>query len=476
LCNIELWKNTYIFERKRIYMLKNKVVEIIDSHEAELTFIARKIWEKPEAGYSEVFASQLQRQFLEEKGFTIKSIEGLDTAFIAEYGSGEPVIGFLGEYDALEGQSQKVSAQKEPVAEGEAGHGCGHNLLGAGSLGAALALKELMEAEGSKGTVRYYGCPAEELLSGKVRMAAAGAFSDLTCAFSWHPFDINAPFYAGANAVANVNFRFRGTASHAAQSPQNGRSALDAVELMNVGVNYLREHVIDSVRIHYVITNGGERPNIVPANAASWYTVRGPKASDMKSTLERIVKIAKGASMMTETEMEYEVVSAAYDYLPNRTLTSVIEENMKLVGAPKYSREDYDFAEKISSTMTREQREAVLAGFGASKSLSSKLLHDELGGVNMHNMTVGGSFDMGDVSYVIPCAQLAAAAWPLGTPAHTWQACAASGHGMGYKAAMMASKVLAMAACDVINDSSLAEKAWEEFRTETKGQTYKGIL
>lgn len=250
-------------------MSKNRIVEIIDSHESKITDIARKIWENPEPCYKEVFASGIQRQFLKENGFIIKDIEGMDTAFNAEYGSGEPVIGFMGEYDALDGQSQKVSAEKEPVTAGAAGHGCGHNLLGAGSLGAALGLKELMESEGIKGIVRYYGCPAEELLSGKVRMAAAGAFEDLTCAFSWHPFDINAPFYAGANAVANVNFRFKGIASHAAQAPQNGRSALDAVELMNVGANYLREHVIDSVRIHYIITEGGERPNIVPASAAS---------------------------------------------------------------------------------------------------------------------------------------------------------------------------------------------------------------
>ncbi|HEY5576427.1 MAG TPA: amidohydrolase, partial [Clostridiaceae bacterium] len=369
-----------------------------------------------------------------------------------------------------------VSAKKEPVTAGTAGHGCGHNLLGAGSLGAALGLKELMETEDIKGTVRYYGCPAEELLSGKVRMAAAGAFEDLTCAFSWHPFDINAPFYAGANAVANVNFRFKGIASHAAQAPQNGRSALDAVELMNVGVNYLREHVTDSVRIHYVITDGGERPNIVPARAASWYTVRGPKVHEMKDALDRIIKIANGAAMMTETEMEYEITAAAYDYMPNRFLPSVVEENMKFVGTPKYEKEDYDFAEEIAATMSKDQRESVLAGFGASRSLSAKVLHDELGNVNMQNMTVGGSFDMGDVSYIVPCAQLAGAAWPLGTPAHTWQACAASGHSVGYKAAIMASKVLAAAAYDIMKDSKLADKAWDEFKTETNGKEYKSII
>jgi aminobenzoyl-glutamate utilization protein B len=456
-------------------MFKNRIVQIIDSHENEIIDIARKIWENPEAGYKEVFASDLQRQFLKENGFTIKPVEGIDTAFIAEYGSGDPVIGFMGEYDALEGQSQKVSAVKEPVTAGASGHGCGHNLLGAGSIGAVLGLKELMEAEGIKGTVRYYGCPAEELLSGKVRMAAAGAFDDLTCAFTWHPFDISSPFYAGANAVANVNFRFKGIASHAAQAPQNGRSALDAVELMNVGVNYLREHVADSVRIHYVITGGGERPNIVPSNAASWYTVRGPKVDDMKDALDRVIKIANGAAMMTETEMEYEITAAAYDYMPNRFLTSVVEENMKFVGAPKYVKEDYDFAEKIAATMSKDQRESVLAGFGASRSLSAKVLHDELGNVNMQNMTVGGSFDMGDVSYIVPCAQLAVAAWPLGTPAHTWQACAASGHSMGYKAAIMASKVLAAAAYDIMLDGTLADKAWDEFRIETNGKDYKSI-
>jgi aminobenzoyl-glutamate utilization protein B len=457
-------------------MFKNRIVEIIDSHESEITDIAKQIWENPEAGYKEVFASGLQSKFLKENGFVIKAVEGMDTAFIAEFGSGKPVIGFMGEYDALEGQSQKVSASMQPVTAGSSGHGCGHNLLGAGSLGAALGLKELMEAEDIKGTVRYYGCPAEELLSGKVRMAAAGAFDDLTCALSWHPFDINAPFYAGANAVANINFRFKGIASHAAQAPQNGRSALDAVELMNVGVNYLREHVADSVRIHYVITNGGERPNIVPASAASWYTVRGPKVHEMRDALDRIIKIADGAAMMTETGMDYEIISAAYDYMPNRFLTSVIEENMKFVGAPKYGKEDYDFAKEIAATMSKDQRESVLTGFGASRSLSAKVLHDELGSVNMQNMTVGGSFDMGDVSYIVPCAQLAVAAWPLGTPAHTWQACAASGHSMGYKAAIMASKVLATAAYDVMNDSTLADKAWDEFRIETKGKDYKSII
>ena len=464
-----------MFLKGREKMFKNRIVEIIDSHENEITDIARKIWENPEPGYKEVFASGIQSKFLKENGFTIKAIDGMDTAFIAEYGSGKPVIGFMGEYDALEGQSQKISASMQPINAGAAGHGCGHNLLGAGSLGAALGLKELMEEEGIKGSIRYYGCPAEELLSGKVRMAATGAFSDLTCAFSWHPFDINAPFYAGANAVANVNFRFKGTASHAAQAPQNGRSALDAVELMNVGVNYLREHVPDSVRMHYVITDGGERPNIVPSIAASWYTVRGPKVKDMKDALDRIIKIANGAAIMTETEMEHEVTSAAYDYKPNRFLTSIIEENMKFVGTPKYSEEDYDFAEKLAATMSRDQRESVLAGFGASRSLSSKVLHDELGGVDMRNMTVGGSFDMGDVSYIIPCAQLAGAAWPLGTPAHTWQACASSGHSMGYKAAIMASKVLAATAYDVLKDGTITDRAWDEFKAETDGKEYKSI-
>lgn len=204
--------------------------------------------------------------------------------------------------------------------------------------------------------------------------------------------------------------------------------------------------------------------------------VRGPKVHEMKDALDRIIKIANGAAMMTETEMEYEITATAYDYMPNRFLTSVVEENMKFVGAPNYGKEDYDFAEEIAATMSKDQREAVLAGFGASRSLSAKVLHDELGNVNMQNMTVGGSFDMGDLSYIVPCAQLAGAAWPLGTPAHTWQACAASGHSMGYKAAIMASKVLAAAAYDVMKDSTLAEKAWDEFRIETKGEEYKSII
>lgn len=457
-------------------MAKDRIFQIIDKYENELIGLAKKIWDNPEIAYKEKFASSLQSEYLQAKGFVIKSIESLDTAFIAEYGKGEPVIGFMGEYDALSGLSQTVSSEKKPVNEGAAGHACGHNLLGVGSLGAALAVKELIEKEGLVGTVRYYGCPAEEELSGKVFMAQKGVFNDISCAFSWHPFDMNFPFYAGTNANYSVKFRFHGTSAYAAQAPHNGRSALDAIEIMNVGANYLREHVKTSMRIHYVITHGGERPNIVPPFAESWYFVRGPKAADIKDALERLIDIAKGAALMTGTKAEYEVLSGTYDFMANIELTRLIEKNMELVGAPKYEKEDYEFAEKIVSTMSKEQRVSVIKGFGGEASLVEKALHDELGNVNQSNLTSGGSLDIGDVSYIVPTAQLSAAAWPLGTPAHTWQSCAASGGGMGFKAMIMAAKVMALTAYDVLIDSKILESAWNEHRKNTDEKEYKSLI
>jgi aminobenzoyl-glutamate utilization protein B len=457
-------------------MIKNTIIETIDNYENELIDLTKKIWDNPEIAYNEKFASNLQREYLQSKGFIIKPVEGLETAFIAEYEQGEPVVGFMGEYDALSGLSQKVSSEKSPVNEGAAGHACGHNLLGVGSLGAALGVKEIIEKEGFKGTVRYYGCPAEEELSGKVFMAQKGVFKDLSCAFSWHPFDMNFPFYAGTNANYSVKFRFHGTSAHAAQAPHNGRSALDAVELMNVGANYLREHVKTSMRIHYVITHGGERPNIVPPFAENWYFVRGPKASDIKDALERLIDIAKGAALMTGTKAEYEVLSGTYDFMANIELTKLIEKNMELVGAPKYAKEDYEFAEKVAATMSKEQRISVIKGFGGDASLVEKALHDELGGVNQHNLSSGGSLDIGDISYMVPTAQLSAAAWPLGIPAHTWQSCAASGGGTGFKAMIMAAKVMASTAYDVIVDDTILQSAWNEHKKNTYGKEYKSLM
>lgn len=455
-------------------MSKLDIRKIIDEYSDELVTLSKSIWNNPETSYNEVFASSLQKDFLKKYGFNIIDVKGMETAFIAEYGEGKPIIGILGEYDGLDNLSQKVSFSREAVLESAPGHGCGHNLLGVGSIGAALAIKTLIDKGELKGTIRYYGCPGEEELSGKVYMAKKGCFRDLSCALSWHPFDVNIPMKMGSLASYSVKFKFKGIASHAGQSPHTGRSALDAVELMHVGVNYLREHVIDKIRIHYIITKGGERPNIVPGYAEEWMFIRGPKASDVKDTLRRIENIAKGAALMTETKMEYEVISGVYDYRPNRTLIEVLDKNYREIGVPKYNEKEVLFAEKLGQSLSMQQRRDVITSVGGNESLLSENIHSEVGDFNNYNIVATGSFDLGDVSYIVPTAQISAAAWPLGTPAHTWQSTAASGSTLGFKAMINASKVLGYSAYDLFEDSKLLDKAWKEFEDNTKDK-YKAL-
>lgn len=457
-------------------MRKQASIDVILSLRQEFVDMARQIWEDPEIADQEIHASALQRDYLARKGFIISPVEGMPTAFVAEAGHGGPIIGFLGEYDALAGLSQTLEAEKRPLTEGGPGHGCGHNLLGTGSLAAAVAVMDELRRSREPGRIRYYGCPAEETLSGKVAMARRGVFDDLSCALSWHPFDFNAPFYAGTNANYSLRFKFEGVASHAAQAPHLGRSALDALEIMHVGINYLREHVKDMTRMHYVIVKGGERPNMVPASAEDWMFLRGPSAVELHGIFERVLKIAKGAALMTETETSCEIVSACYDYLPNCTLTDLVSRNMTVIGPPVFSEKDCAMADRLAETLPRDMRTSVIAGMGGDRDLISDSLHRKIEGVTQKGLIVAGSFDLGDVSHIVPTAQLAAAAWPVGTPAHTWQSCAASGMGMGYEAMIMAAKVLAATACDILNDASILEAACEEFAHESQGVPYRSLM
>lgn len=303
--------------------MKEYIINNVEEIREELIDLSKKIWENPELAFEEKYASSIQKEYLKSKGFKIEEVENLPTGFIASFGEGKPVIGILGEYDALPELSQCVSAERKPLVEGKAGHGCGHNLLGVAGVGAVVSIKKLIEENKFNGTIKYFGCPAEEEGGGKTVMCINGCFDDVDCAFTWHPFDINAPWRGGSLANLSVKFKFKGITAHAAQAPHNGRSALDAVEIMNVGANYLREHVIDSIRMHYVITNGGGRPNVVPGFAESWYFIRGKKARDAEHVLDRLIKVAQGAAMMTETEMEYKVTDGIYDYIPNLAAKSM---------------------------------------------------------------------------------------------------------------------------------------------------------
>lgn len=447
-------------------MSKTILFDMIDKNEETLKDMAINIWKHPEGAFNEVNSSKLQRNLLKEQGFKIIDVPNNETAFIAEFGQGSPVIGVLGEYDALPGMSQKISSKKEPE-EGECssfGHGCGHNLLGTAGVGAVIALKGAMINENLKGTIRYYGCPAEETLAGKVLMAKERVFDDLDSCISWHPASMNVVWGCSFLALNSMKFKFHGIPAHAAAAPQAGRSALDGVELMNVGANYLREHVIEKARIHYVITNGGMAPNVVPDEAEVWYFVRAPKRIDVKEISDRLYKIAQGAALMTETNFEYNLLAGCHDVITNDVLGNLMHKNMVEVGSPKFTDDDFKFAKELSALSSKEEKKKIMSTYFAPDFVIDKVLCDEIITIDDKKMIMAGSVDAGDVSYIAPFAQITAATWPVGTAAHTWIATASSGSGIGMNAMMFAAKTMAGTVYDLLNDNNLIESAKQEFK------------
>ncbi|MCQ6281336.1 amidohydrolase [Bacillus sp. EB600] len=453
-------------------MSKKMLLDWMDSNQAIFTEIAQKIWENPEVAYEEAFASELQMKILKEAGFTIKpNIGGIQTAFIAEYGSGKPIIGILGEFDALPGLSQTVSTKHHEAIPNGPGHGCGHNLLGTAGVEAVIALKNKMESDHISGTIRYYGCPAEEVLSGKTYMARAGAFDDLDCALTWHPGTSNIVFNMSMQAMVSIKFHFKGTTSHAAAAPHAGRSALDAVELMNIGANYMREHVLDGTRIHYVITNGGLAPNIVPDRASVWYYLRAATKEQVEDMLVRIRKIAKGAALMTETEVDSEILAFAYETLPNHVLNEVMFENLKMANSFEYTETEKLFAQELVDTIDPTIVKMSKNLFGAS---TEGLLRTESEFNNqIHGKSSAGSSDVGDVSWITPVAQVMTTCAPTGVQLHSWQATASFGSSIGFKGMHLAAKTMALTAYDLLqNKDNSLNKAKEEFKASTNGKLY----
>lgn len=425
------------------------VLDGLDAKKDKYAAIAMEIWNNPELGYLEENSAKLLQKTLADQGFSIKTgIADIPTAFTAEYGSGYPVIAILGEFDALPGVSQKAIPQKDAVIEGGSGHACGHHLFGTASAAASIAVKEWMAATGTKGTIRFYGTPAEEGGAGKVYMARAGALDDVDAVLHWHPSSGNAAGATSTLANKSAKFRFYGEASHAAAAPERGRSALDAVESMNYMVNMLREHVPMETRIHYVITRGGEAPNVVPAFAEAFYYVRNPDVANVKTIFERVVKAAEGAAIGTNTEMKYEVIHGLYNVLPNETLARVMHKNLEKVGGVKYSDKDKLFATEI------------LKSYPTVKvSLASA---DQIAPFVVREKGTGGSTDVGDVSWLVPTAGMGAATWVPGTSAHTWQAVAAGGTEIGIKGMMVAAKTIALTAMDIFNNPELTKTAKDE--------------
>lgn len=449
----------------------------IDEKTPELIDLSKAIWGYAEVGLREERSSAALAGYLEKEGFSIEAgVGNMPTAFVASFGEGGPVIGFLGEYDALPGLSQKAVPQREELVPGGAGHGCGHNLLGVGSLGAALGLKREIESGRLKGTVRFYGCPAEETLIGKVFMAKAGAFDDLDAAITWHPMWLNTAWGSSSLAMNSVRFTFHGRTAHAAAAPHMGISALDAVELMNTGVNFLREHVIQEARIHYVITKGGGEPNVVPAVAESWYYVRAPHREQVEEIYQRILRIAEGATLMTGARLEVKFQVGGYEFLPNHVITQLLEESLRQVGPPKFTEEDFAFARFLEQSFTSNQKASVLEANNVPAEYWNLSLHEGVAPQFDAGKVLPGSTDVGDVSWIVPTAQITTATYVVGTAAHSWQATAASGMGIGQKAMIVAAKAMAIGGYRLLTTPELLQKAKDAFVRDTGGKPYVSAL
>lgn len=442
-------------KRKHVYQ---EVEKLANLHKTVCTHL----WDNPEVGGTEAKSATYMRNLLRDNGFAIVNEENLEHAFYAEFGSGHPVIAILGEYDALPGLSQKRDVvEKSPIVPGAPGHGCGHNLIGSAAATAAIALKNIMEKEKLSGTIRFYGCPEEELLSGKVKMAYYDMFKGCDLALSWHPMTSNIVMDNSYLACAYAKFYFTGTTSHAAFAPHLGRSALDAMELMNVGVNYLREHVIDSARIHYATDSCGYPPNIVPGKAVNWYCIRAPKMSDVKSILARIEKVARGAAMMTETDVEVKIEHGCCEMFPNKKFADLTYAVMKDVPMPTYTANELQYAAHLQSTVNPAAVKAENDVYGKIEILHSEVAPRELSKVQK----ISASSDSGDVSYIMPMNLFTTACFPFGVAPHTWQATAAAGSNFGAKGALYAAKILAGTGYELLTNPAKAEEIIQEFKS-----------
>lgn len=443
--------------------IKTQAVTDIQAAYQQYKGIAMQIWEYAEVGYKEVKSSALLQKTLTENGFDVKAgVAEIPTAFVATYGSGKPVIGILAEFDALPGLSQEATPGKKPIEGKPAGHACGHHLFGTASVAAGIEIKKLIEQKKFTGTIKVYGCPAEEGGSGKVYMVRAGLFNDVDVVIHWHPGAENAVTMTSALANKSAKFRFHGVSAHAAAAPDRGRSALDAVEAMDNMVNMMREHVPQETRIHYVITNGGKAPNVVPDFAEVYYYVRHPKRETVVQIFDRVVKAANGAATGTETTMDYEIIGGTHDLLLNGTLGNAMQKNLEKVGGVTYTPEEVVFAKQLQTTFGYKAPPVDEAA-----TIKPFKTEEDAG---------GGSTDVGDVSYAVPTVGMRGACWVPGTAAHSWQAVACGGTDIGAKGMMVGAKTMALTAIDLFTTPALIEKAKEEFVKDKADYQYKALL
>lgn len=464
---------------------KKNLAGLIDAKAALFTGVSDSIWECAETRFDLKKSADLLISALEGEKFKVeRGVAGMEHAFVATYGSGGPVIGILAEYDALSSLSQVCDAtEKIPVIEDGNGHGCGHNALGSGSLAAAVGLKDLLDMSPRNATIKFFGCPAEESGSGKAFMARAGAFGGVDAIFTWHPWAVTQMWGTSSLANYQVNFNFKGISSHASAAPELGRSALDALELMSVGVNYLREHIIQEARIHYAYTNaGGNSPNVVQPYASALYFVRAPKSSQLKGIFERVVDIAKGAALMTGTSMEVEWDSACSEYLVNDALGRAMYENMRNLGGIEYSAAEMEYARKYTASLPEGTSAGVadmirkaFADVDAARAeaMASEPMQAEIFPYTMSDKPMMGSTDVGDASWIAPTAQALVTCYPTGTVAHSWQWVAAGKSPLVHKGLIQAGKIIAMTALDAIDNPDLVLKAKREHEERMCGEPYR---
>ncbi|MBQ7886455.1 MAG: amidohydrolase [Clostridia bacterium] len=463
--------------------MKQFVLNSVAAHASDYTAASDAIWEHPEMNFHEDYSASVIRQLLLNHGFRVTdNLGGLPNAFRAEYGSGKPVIAYLGEYDALSSLSQKAGcAFREPIMPGAPGHGCGHNLLGVGALGAAIAVKEMIAAGKLSGTVVYFGTPAEETGSAKTFLARDGFFEGIDAMLTWHPWDYTGIWPGGSLANVKMIFRFKGRSAHAAGSPELGRSALDALELMNVGVQFLREHVPEDTRIHYAITNsGGASPNVVQASAEAVYLVRSPRLADLEGIKQRVIDCARGAAIMTGTTMEMEFVKGCSNILPNTTMEELLVKTMHDIGAPQYDESELALAKALHDSLeSPEKTLAKISRLCSARERAKVLAHQGepiYAFIAPHTPTdsplITVSTDSGDASWCAPTSQISVAAWAADTPAHTWQVVAIGKSSIAHKAMLFAAKALGVAGAQLMADDELLAAAKEEFAARTAAAPY----
>jgi aminobenzoyl-glutamate utilization protein B len=446
-----------------VAVAKATAIDFVDAASDQFRETNRTIWGFAEPSLEEYQSAAYLADLLERHGFEVeRGVAGLPTAFVASWGKGGPLIGVMAEYDALPGLSQTVSIEQQPLGTTGYGHGCGHSVFGTASVFAAIAAKEAAETSGITGTIRCYGCPAEEILVGKVFMVRDGVFDGADAVLAWHPSDRTSADFISTMAMVSVRFTFHGRTSHAAFDPYRGRSALDAVELMNVGTNYMREHVKEDARIHYVITDGGQQPNVVPARASVWYYVRAYAHKDVETYLAWVTQIAEGAALMTQTRVERTIDTDGHEQIPSRVLAEALEQNLQKVGMPRFDDADRAFAAAIRETIPDAK-----VGPALSESIEP---------IPAEPKRSPGSSDVGDVSWYVPVGHLSAATQAIGSPGHSWQITACTGGAIGEKGGAVAAKTLACTMLDLLTSSELRRQARADWQQRRGDEPYVTLI